>query len=193
MGLICMSSQRASAQTTNGSIAGSVVDSGGASIPNARITLVGNATGSKQSTASTSGGYYRFPSVPSGTYSLTYTAAGFGSVQKSDVVVQLNSVTAVDVSLEVGAVSTAVQVSADAVQVQTESSDVGTVVTPKQVVDLPLSVGSGYMRNAGRLRISDTRYVRHRDRRRLHLEHEDWRGTAIWLRCEPGRREHPNG
>jgi hypothetical protein len=137
------------AQTVTGAIAGTIVDSSGAVVSGVRVVLANNNTGVTLETTSTSDGYYKFPSVPSGQYSETFTGLGFAGVRKTDIYVDLNSTSAVNVTLQVGTAEATIQVSASAARIETESADVSTVLTPGEVVDLPLAAGSGYLRNAG--------------------------------------------
>jgi len=76
------------------------------------------------------------------------SATGFKKSDHTGVQIQLETTASVDISLQVGSTSENVEVAADAPQLQTESSDVGTVVTPEQVVDLPLSTNGSAIRNA---------------------------------------------
>jgi hypothetical protein len=131
----------ANAQTNEGVLAGNVLDSTGASIPGAKMTAVNEANGSSYSTVSTSAGGYRFPSIQLGRYSLTVVAPGFQQSVNNGIEVQVGNTTAFDVHLKIGSNSETVTVQADAPTIQTQSSDVGGVVTTKQVLDLPLALG----------------------------------------------------
>lgn len=136
------------AQTATGSVAGTILDINGAAVAGAKVTLVNTATGVTISTTATNDGYYTFPSVPLGEFTETGTAPGFATVKKTGIVVYLNSTSTVNVSLKVGSAETSIEVSANATQVDTENSDVSTFLTPREVADLPLAAGSGYIRNA---------------------------------------------
>lgn len=130
------------AQINQGSISGNVLDPSGAVVSGAKITATGTATGSKYQTVSTSAGAFRISSMSPGSYDVTVSAIGFKSAIEKGVVVQVGTISALDVKLETGVVSESVSVEADAPSIQTESSEVGTVVTAKQVLDLPLALGS---------------------------------------------------
>ncbi|HXG66947.1 MAG TPA: TonB-dependent receptor, partial [Blastocatellia bacterium] len=94
-------------------------------------------------TETTGDGAYRLQQLPAGVYTLTVTAQGFKTAEITDVTVEVNTTTARDIVLEAGVVAETVTISAEgALTVQTETSDVGTVVTSKQVLELPLLVGS---------------------------------------------------
>ena len=136
------------AQTSRGTIAGSLVDAGGAAVPDARITARNSATGISSEAKSTGDGNYRFPELPGGIYTLTVTAAGFKTAERTNVRVEVNSTTSLDIVLETGQVTDTVSVVADAPSVQAETSEVGTVVRPRQVLELPLIVnGVGGLRS----------------------------------------------
>jgi hypothetical protein len=135
-------------QSNAGSLAGTVTDPGGNAIANARVIATNVGTGQTKTTTTESTGAYRFSVLQVGTYSVSAAASGFKTTDRSGVQIQLETTTALDISLEVGATSETVEVSANAPQLQTESSDVGTVVTPEQVVDLPLDTNGSAIRNA---------------------------------------------
>ncbi len=87
------------AQSSNGQIAGNVVDPTGAAVPNAVVTVTNKDTGGKNVTKSGSAGSYRFPSLPIGSYTVTATAPGFATATNTGVVVTVNSTTALNISL----------------------------------------------------------------------------------------------
>jgi hypothetical protein len=139
---ICFFSSAAFGQANQGAIAGVVEDSSGAVVPNAKLTATGKSTGTVYQTVTTSSGSYRFPNVRIGTYDISVTAQGFKSPTLTGVLVQVATTTAVDVKLTAGGVNETIVVRADAPTLQSESSDVGTVVGAKQILDLPLALGS---------------------------------------------------
>jgi carboxypeptidase family protein/TonB-dependent receptor-like protein len=130
------------AQSDKGAIAGNVLDSSGAVVAGAEITATGAQTGTQYKTKSSSDGAYRLPYVRAGTYNVKITATGFKTTERTDVAVQVNTVSALDITLQAGDVKETVTVVADAPALQTESSDVGTVVSTKQIQDLPLSLSA---------------------------------------------------
>ena len=132
----------AAAQSNQGSIAGNVTDPSGALVVNAKITATNTQTATKYETVSSSAGAYRFPNLNVGTYDITATASGFKTATLTGVLVEVASTAALDIKLQTGTIAENVTVNADAPTVQSESSDVGTVVTTKQVLDLPLPLGS---------------------------------------------------
>jgi hypothetical protein len=130
------------AQSDRGAIAGSVFDSSGAAVPGASVTLKGVDTGSVYKTVSSSSGGYRVNDLAIGRYDVTVEAAGFKTSLQKGVEIQINTVASLSVTLQLGNVKEEVTVLADAPTVQTDSSDVGTVVEDKQIHDLPLSLNS---------------------------------------------------
>ena len=136
-------------QTTNGQIAGNVLDPTGASVPKVTITAKSEETGSTYTTVSSSNGGYRFASIALGRYTVTANATGFKASVLTGVEVRVGTVTALDISLPLGSDNEVVTVNEDAPRVETESSDVGGTVTARDIVDLPLALGGvGAMRSA---------------------------------------------
>jgi hypothetical protein len=129
------------AQTNEGILAGTVLDQSGAVIEGANVVAKNEATGLSLTAATGAGGAFPFPSIPIGTYDLTVSHPGFSSVMQTGVNVQISSTTAVSITLNVGKAEQSVTVQAESTRIATESSDIGTVITTKQVVELPLALG----------------------------------------------------
>jgi hypothetical protein len=130
------------AQSNEGSIAGVVTDTSGAVVPNAKITAKETATGTVYNTVSTSAGTYILPNTRIGTYDITAGFSGFKTWESTGVIVQINATTSLNIVLQPGQIAETVTVEGGAPTVATESSDMGTGVTNKQVLDLPLALGS---------------------------------------------------
>jgi len=128
-------------QSNQGSIAGSVSDSTGAAVPHAAITAKSRETGAVLTAESSEGGSYRFPAVSLGTYDVSVTVPGFKKASYSGVIVQVNTISTLDITLEVGSSNEQITVEASAPSVQAESSELGGVVSTKQVIELPLALG----------------------------------------------------
>ncbi|MGO9086106.1 MAG: carboxypeptidase regulatory-like domain-containing protein [Candidatus Sulfotelmatobacter sp.] len=135
-------SSLANGQLNQGSIAGNVLDPTGALVAGAKLTAKGESTGSVYEAVSSSAGAYRFPNVNIGTYDVTVSAPGFKTTTLTGILVQVATTAALDVKLTTGAVTENILVNAEAPTVQSESSDIGTVVGEKQILDLPLALGS---------------------------------------------------
>jgi len=130
------------AQSDRGAIAGSILDSSGAAITGASVTLKGVDTGSVYKTESTSTGGYRVNDLAIGRYDVTVEATGFKTSLQKGVEIQINTVASLNITLQLGDVKEEVTVLADAPKIQTDSSDIGTVVEDKQIHDLPLSLAA---------------------------------------------------
>ena len=126
-------------QKTSGSITGQVTDPTGATVPTATVTLVDKSTGTNRSATTNDQGEYTFDDVGIGTYEVDVTAAGFRQFATKGVIVNVATATRADAHLVTGNVNEVVTVSADAVQVQTDSGSLGNVVDGTQVKELPLN------------------------------------------------------
>jgi hypothetical protein len=138
------------AQSDRGAIAGTVLDSTGAAVPGASVTLKGADTGSVYKTVSSSTGGYRVNDLAIGRYDVTVEATGFKASVQKGVEIQINTVSSLNVTLQPGNVTESVTVSADAPTIQTDSSDMGTVVGAKQIEELPLALsatGQSFLRS----------------------------------------------
>jgi Carboxypeptidase regulatory-like domain/TonB dependent receptor-like, beta-barrel len=129
----------ANAQATNAQMSGRVVDSTGAVIPNVTIDVQNTGTGLDRSVTSSSTGEYTVPSLPVGTYKLKATAAGFKTYTQSGILLEDGQTARVDVALQIGSANETVEVSAQAVQVDTSSASIRTEVDSTQIKELPLN------------------------------------------------------
>ena len=129
VGILCpLMVGSAVAQSERGTIAGTVLDSTGAAVGGAAVTVKGEDTGGVYKTVSTAEGVYRISDVAVGRYDVTVEVKGFKTSQQKGVLVQINTTAALNITLQPGDVKEEVTVLADAPTLQTESSDVGTVV-----------------------------------------------------------------
>jgi hypothetical protein len=139
--LFCCNPLRAD---VTGSILGVVHDRSGAVVAGAQITVLNVQTNLKQETVSGTDGSFRFLALPAGDYKLTVNAKGFRPFVENDVVVQVNDQQRLDVVLDVGSVTDTVEISANAVRVQTENTQLGDVIDSKKMLALPLN-GRSYL------------------------------------------------
>ena len=146
--LVALFTLLAHAQSNQGALVGTIFDTSQSAIPGASIIARNTATGQTFTAVSTSSGDYRFPSLDIGSYDISVAAKGFQTTRQSGVVIQIESTASLNLTLSVGAGSQTIEVNGSAPQLQTESSDVGTVVTPRQVVDLPLATNGAAIRNS---------------------------------------------
>ncbi|PYX28326.1 MAG: TonB-dependent receptor [Acidobacteria bacterium] len=127
-----------------GSILGTVRDQSQAVIKGARITVTNTQTNLSQQTVSAEDGSYRFLALPVGNYKLDATNPGFEQFNATEIVVKVNDQLRVDISLTVGNVKEVISVAAGAVQVETESTQLGDVIDSKKMLSLPLN-GRSYL------------------------------------------------
>src|ERR1051326_574244 len=129
-----------------GTIEGRVADPSTAVIAGAKITVTNQNTGIKSSTTSNETGNYAVRGLAYGQYEMSVEANGFRKSVQRDIDVEVAQTLNLDITLQLGQVDQAVEVSAAAPLVESSTSDLGTVVDQKQVTDLPLSV-NGNARN----------------------------------------------
>jgi hypothetical protein len=125
--------------SATGSITGTVTDKTGSVIPGAMVEAVSVETSVTTSTRTNSAGSYAFPDLPVGHYNLQITAKGFSNFQETGLVVDVNTALRVDAVLEVGTVSEHVNVVANAVQIDTVSTQLGDVIGSTMMTSLPLN------------------------------------------------------
>src|SRR5215510_15135273 len=127
------------AQTSRGTVTGTVLDASGAVIGGARITLTGIDTGVRFSTGRNEAGVYRFDAVDLGAYDLTIEHPGFRTYSAKGINVQANRVTTLNPSLDVGTAETKVDVSAESSELLVKDSPLrGGNFQPREIRDLPL-------------------------------------------------------
>ena len=129
----------AHAQTSRGTVSGTVTDPSGAVVTRASITLTQTETGVRRNTTTNEAGIYRFDAVDLGRYELKVTHPGFNSFLATELGVEANRTTVLDVRLEVGSETTAVRVSAEAEELTVRDGPLrGGNFLPSQVSQLPL-------------------------------------------------------
>ena len=127
------------AQSTFGSISGTVVDASGAAVPDVQVTLTNVATTAKQTITTGSDGAYTFVNVLPGKYLLEADKAGFKHVKHEGVDVQVQQGVRIDIAMEVGAVNQTVEVTAETPLLQPTSSSLGQVVEQRETNEIPLN------------------------------------------------------
>jgi len=127
----------ASAQFKAG-IQGTVTDTGGGLVPEAKISLTNNETGKTQETTSSAEGFYRLSGLAPGKYKMAVEKAGYKQKVFDNVVVNAEAVQGVDVALEAGDISATVTVTQDTVPIlDTENANVDRAITTQEVRTLP--------------------------------------------------------
>ena len=139
LSIAALTSPAAIAQQATANVTGVVKDQSGAIISNAQVELTNVNTGVVRKTATNSAGIYDFPSVVPGAYSMQATATGFTTVSQPPVTLQVGQTATFDFQLNVGATTSTVTVNAAAPTLETATAELGTVVAPKAMNDLPLN------------------------------------------------------
>jgi hypothetical protein len=129
----------ADAQEVTATINGVVTDSTGGVVPNAEVKVEDLDRGTVWPTKTNGSGFYNLSQLPIGRYEVRVTAAGFQTAVESPIELQLNQVSAVNFKLMVGSASQTIEVTSEAPLLQTETTDVGTVIDARTNVTLPLA------------------------------------------------------
>jgi Carboxypeptidase regulatory-like domain/TonB-dependent Receptor Plug Domain len=132
------------AQRSSGTITGVVTDPQGAVVAGAQVTITNQATGLTQTYVTTSAGVYSAASLDQGLYTVSIKAANFQDYVAKNVVLDVNTTTAVNAALKVGNANEQVTVEGSAVQVETTNGTVGNTVNGTEVRELPLN-GNNFM------------------------------------------------
>ena len=120
-------------------IAGRITDSTGATVPGANITVTNAATNIARTTQTSSDGYYAVPLLPPGAYKMAVEQQGFKPILRSGITLVVDQRAELNFTLEVGAVSERVEVTADAVRLNTAEASQGQVIENRRIVDMPLN------------------------------------------------------
>lgn len=127
-----------------GSISGVVTDSSGAVVQGATVTATAASTNTQFTAITDSKGFYIFPTLNVDLYSVSITQQGFRNYRQDGVKINANSAVQVDIAMEVGAITSVVQVKSDALQVETESTQMGVVIEEAKISSMPLN-GRSYI------------------------------------------------
>jgi hypothetical protein len=121
-----------------GSLLGTITDPNGAAIPRAKVTATETATAVKQTIITDGRGFYSFQSLPIGRYDVEVDASGFKPLRRTGVVIDVDSKVVVDASLAIGERTDTITVSESAAHVETVDTQMGEVITGKQMTAVPL-------------------------------------------------------
>ena len=135
MFLFAFCAPAAHAQNT-GEITGTVTDSTGAIVPKATVTVVALTTGESHTAKTNGDGLFDFTGLDNGKYNLTVQMPGFATYKKNNIVLNVAQTLKEIVPLSTGTENQTVTVEADALQVQSETSEVSTLITGQQIVQL---------------------------------------------------------
>jgi hypothetical protein len=133
-----------SAQGANGRIVGRVADPSGAVVASVKVTLINEATGIRRGTQTNGSGDYSFVDVAPGTYTLEYELTGFKKNVQKSITVDVNQVVTMNSTLQIGTSQETVEVTSEAPQVDTTSTQLGAVINDRSVNELPLNSRDTY-------------------------------------------------
>ena len=134
-------------QFFRGSIVGTITDPSGASIPGVRVSLTNQGTNELRETYSDQRGGYTLPALLPGLYTIETLLESFQTRVVKEIKLDVNQTARIDLTLEVGQVVERIEVTAPLLLLKQDSSEVGHVITNKQIVDLPLN-GRDYLQLA---------------------------------------------
>lgn len=125
-------------------LTGRVTDPSGAVIPDATVVATNEGTSVDSRTVANAEGYYALPQLPPGTYRVTIEKDGFRTIRQTGLPLAVGQVARLDVVLQVGSVAESVEVNAQAILLDSETSSLATVIGSNQVKELPLLGRNSY-------------------------------------------------
>jgi hypothetical protein len=141
--------QLALAQTTSGTISGTVIDPNGAVLPKLTVTITQTQRDFTQNAITSDQGNFRFLQLPPGTYNLSVKASGFKAYEKQGIVLEGNAnIDVRNVSLEVGSVAESVQVQAEGLQLETDNAERSMTLNNQQMENTAVN-GRSYLALVG--------------------------------------------
>jgi hypothetical protein len=124
---------------TQGSISGTVFDTTDAAVPGAAVTVHNNGTNADLTLTTDSGGYYKAPLLPPGTYTVVVRATGFSEVRSSNVTVSVGNVTEVSPHLATGSEAQIVEVTAQAPVIKFDTPSFGGELSNTEIENIPIN------------------------------------------------------
>jgi Carboxypeptidase regulatory-like domain/TonB dependent receptor-like, beta-barrel len=142
--LLLAVARNSSAQVLYGSVLGDVKDATGASVPGAVVVVTNQATNLARQGVTDDAGHFNLADLPAGIYTFKASQKGFKTFEQTELTVNINSVTRVDVVLQVGSMGDTVTVSAEPPQLQTDTSEVHVNLSAVELTNLPVPLGRNY-------------------------------------------------
>jgi hypothetical protein len=127
------------AQVDRATLSGTITDPSGAQIDNAKVAVESAATGLRRDTLTSATGAYQLPALPPGTYTISISKTGFNTARFDRVTLTVGQSRTLDAQLSLGAVATAVEVSAETTPLDQKSAEIGTVIGEQQMKNIPLN------------------------------------------------------
>lgn len=163
LSFLALSSALLFSQEFRATISGRVIDSSGAVVPNVTVKAINVASNETSTATSDTSGVYTIPFLRPGQYTLTATANGFKTFNRTNITLVVGQQAGIDVPLEVGQVSESVSVEANAAILETQTASRSGIIDNQRVVELPLNARNPFMLGATQSGVT-------------------FRGAAIWQR-----------
>ncbi len=125
--------------STTGNITGTVRDPQGAAVPKAEVTITEEKTGASRTIRATEDGFYTATSLPAGVYTISTAPTGFKKTITTGVELHVSENKTVNLDLQVGQVTETVTVTSESAPVELRSGEVSSLISEKQVTELPLN------------------------------------------------------
>src|SRR5215471_5233307 len=136
---LCAGAVFGQTQAINGTIRGRVVDPGGAPIPDAAVEATNPDTGFARSFQTSEDGYFVFPNLPLGSWTVSVTKQGFETLRQTGIVLNAGTQAEIEARLAVGQVSTSIEVSGGAPVLEPSRLETGRTIGHEEVDNLPLT------------------------------------------------------
>ena len=125
--------------STGGNISGTIRDPQGATVPKAEVTITDEKTGAVRTVTANEDGFYSAPALPAGVYTISAGPTGFKKSVTTGVQLHVSENKTVNIDLQVGQVTETVTVTSEAAPVELRSGEVSSLISEKQVTELPLN------------------------------------------------------
>jgi hypothetical protein len=123
----------------SGSISGIVTDPSGAVIPGVKVAATALSTNVQHTTVTDGKGFYSFPELPVDHYVISISQTGYKKFTEQNIIVNANSAIRVDMQLQIGTVTNTISVMSNALQIQTQSTQMGEVIESDKMTSVPLN------------------------------------------------------
>jgi hypothetical protein len=143
-GILALQLASAQTQSINGSIRGRVTDAAGAAVPQAKLEVANTENGYTRAFETPEDGYYVFPNLPLGAYTVTVQKAGFETSRATGVVLDAGTEAVINIQLVIGAVTTTVDVTSGAPVIEPSRLNTGRTIDHREVDNLPLTSRNPY-------------------------------------------------
>src|SRR5271157_5356658 len=127
------------AQSTYGTISGTITDPSGGAIADVQVTLTNQGTGEKRTQTTGADGLYQFVNLFAGRYRVDAEKAGFKHTSRAEVVVEVQQTSRIDMTLPLGQVTQTVEVTGETPLMQPDTSSLGQVIDQREANELPLN------------------------------------------------------